>query len=139
MISEDEVQMVLTSILKTNPTVIGLLPEGASGIKEYQWQGTNFKYPAIRVQLHPQKPYPEETNCEKYLQPWSYLILSEQKSSKEASAIMGAVLQAVYKHNYVVSGVALPFVHLDSMIPPIRRDVMTWRAELSLHSAIYKK
>lgn len=137
MIPNNEVQAALVLILKADTTITSLLTSGTGSIKEYEYQGEDFNYPALRIQLHQQTPVPDETNCNKSNQRFSILVFDEAKSSKNVNKIMGVVSKSLHKKNFTVNGIRFVFVHVDSLIPAIRKDEMSWRAELSLHSNLF--
>ena len=51
MISDELIQAAIISKLKATSSLTSLLAEGVAGVKEYQWQGDDFKYPAVRLDL----------------------------------------------------------------------------------------
>jgi hypothetical protein len=51
MISDEIIQAAILAKVKTFTTVTERLAEGANGVKEFQWQGDTFKYPAVRLDL----------------------------------------------------------------------------------------
>ena len=61
MIDNDDIQAGLVAYLKAQTTTIVALLDSSGEIKEDQWQGTTFLYPAVRVDLGPQLP---KANCD---------------------------------------------------------------------------
>lgn len=87
MRSVDEVQVALVERLKADINLVTLL--GTSDqIKETEWQGAEFKFPAVRVEnaVKPNIVYcsPDDVEIVIY-------CLSEKKSSKQCSEIAKAV------------------------------------------------
>ena len=138
MISDELVAAALLQYLYSLPTLLAALPEGKSGIHEYDWQGENFKYPCVRFKLGTQSPQPDETDCSIYRQNFSLIVYSEQKSSKEANQIMGIINAIIHKTNFDSGMVRFAYIHIDSLIPAMRKDVMTWQAETRYHTIIHK-
>jgi len=55
MLRNDQIQAAIIAKLKANNTIVALLDSSAE-IKEDQYQGTEYNYPAVRVQLNSNEP-----------------------------------------------------------------------------------
>jgi hypothetical protein len=130
MISNDVLQAALVARLKAQSTVTGLL-NGATEIREQQWQGRNFDYPAVRVNLRTQVPLIPRQQCEWSRLSFSIYCLSEEKSSKEADELAGAVNAALNRTAWTVSsdGFRFFFVRSSGLNSAIRMSERVWRAE----------
>ena len=51
MIADNLVQADLITKLKSIASVTNVLGDGILGIKELEWQGDEFKYPCVRLDL----------------------------------------------------------------------------------------
>lgn len=96
MVAIDLIQKAIITALKANSALITALGS-SSQIKEMQYQGTEFSYPAVRVSILPQTPIGNGTDHTKLSNvTWTIRIYSEQKSSQEVSNIQGLVLDALF-------------------------------------------
>ena len=128
----DEIQKAVVSVLKANANLLAVL-QSSSDIKEYQYQGETYNYPAIRVQVGVIKP-DGEIQCGRWNVPFHILVFSEQKSSQECSHIAGIVEDMFHNHFYTVNGLQFVRIHVDGVIPPVRKDINSWRSEVNCHS-----
>jgi len=135
----EQVQAGLITYLKGLTALVTALSvgghSGSDQIKEYFYQGTDFVYPGVRLQMGTQKSQ-GEPNCNKWLQTFYVLCFSEQKSSKEASQIASIVATMHGFQPGQLNGVSFTRIYVDQMVPPIRQDELTWRSEVICHSTI---
>lgn len=94
MISTQTVQEALVTELKNDAPLVTAV--GAE-IREAQWQGVDFAYPAIRVDMIRMVPWHPGTcanrlNCSKF----SVLTFSEESSSFEANQLAGLVVDVLH-------------------------------------------
>jgi hypothetical protein len=109
----DEVQIALIERLKGDAALVTLLGT-ADQIKEPEWQGAEFTYPAVRVEntIKPNIAYcpPDDVEI-------TVFCLSEKKSSKQCSLISAEVANYLHKHPFTSSnGVKFLFLRV-SVIP----------------------
>lgn len=130
----EQAQAAIISYLKSITALVVAIGN-ASQIKEYFWQGTDFVYPGVRLQMGIQKAQ-GEPNCGKWLLPFYVLCFSEQKSSKQCSQIASIVATIHGKQPGVLNGVDFVRFYVDTLVPPIRQDEQTWRSEVIAHSTI---
>lgn len=96
MISPEHVQKAIIAKLKTNLPLVNALG-GADKIKEIGYQGMDFTYPAIRVDINSQTPIGNGTDHVRLSTfDWSIKIYSEKDSSYEANNLMGLVMNALF-------------------------------------------
>lgn len=124
MISPNTVQEGIVTRLKGKASVIELL-SSASDVKEDQWQGTTFSYPAIRVRLDNVNPI---LDCNTTEVLGAILVFSEDASSKEANNIAYAVMSELDK-SFTSAGYRY-VSNVRGIIPAIRQDDRTWRSEV---------
>jgi hypothetical protein len=127
-------QAALISYLKSITTLVTALGN-ASQIKEWYWQGEDFKYPAVRLQMGTARAE-GEPNCGKWLLPFYVMCFSEKKSSIEASQLASIVATIHGKQPGLLNGVDFVRFYVDTIIPPIRQDELTWRSEVVVHSTV---
>jgi len=131
LLDNNDIQAGLIAYLKANTTVVALLASGTS-IKEDQWQGTTFVYPAVRVDLGMQLP---RGNCDGAEATFSVICYSEDASSQEADRLAGTVNDQLHRKAFTSSGVRYS-IYSRGLIPAIREDERTWRSEATFHATI---
>ena len=131
MLSNDDIQAGLVAKLKASTTIVALLASGTS-IKEDQWQGTTFVYPAVRVDLGMQLP---RANCDGAEVTFSVLCYSEDASSRKADELAGTVNDQLHRKAFTSSSIRYS-VYSQGLIPAIREDDRTWRSEATFHATV---
>lgn len=100
MVNLNNLQKAIIQLLKANtPLVAALTSDG--DIKEAQWQGQDFIYPAIRVDIHPQ--YPIGNGVDRLILSrgtWSVRTYSTQNNSYQANNLMGLVIDALFNKQW---------------------------------------
>lgn len=96
MIHNEIIQADIVAKLKADETITAALVRqdgegGAESVKEDQYQGTTFIYPAIRVKLQRQIPIKNRGPCDHARLTFSILCLTEGGSSKAADHLAGLV------------------------------------------------
>lgn len=114
-------QTALTSLLANN-----------SQVKEDQWQGDQFSYPAVRIYID---YYPSVEGCgpddiDVYID-----IFSEQKSSKEAQLIASTLENILQKKAFNQNGIKFPMVWVKKVIHP-KRDIYAWKSCLEIKGLV---
>lgn len=130
----EQAQAGLISYLKSITALVTILGS-ASQIKEYFWQGADFVYPGVRLQMGVAKAQ-GEPNCGRWLLPFYVMCFSEQKSSKQCSQIASIVATMHGFQPGQLNGVDFVRIYVDQIVPPIRQDELTWRSEVIAHSII---
>lgn len=132
MLNPNDIQEALIKYLKADATLVAMLASSGE-IKEDNWQGVAFAYPAVRVDLRNQ--YTEvENGCNYSLVSFGILCYSEQKSSKEANNIAWRVLELFHDHSFSYNGLYFSKVRNTGLTPAQRKDDKTWVAEVNLES-----
>jgi hypothetical protein len=130
MLNNNSIQEAIIDYLKADATLVAMLSSSGE-IKEDNWQGVAFTYPAVRVDLKDQLDSVDECSS---LVTFSVLCYSEQKSSKEANNIAWRVLEIFNDHSFSFNGLYFSRVRNTGLIPAQRKDEKTWVAEVSLES-----
>lgn len=125
--SNNEVKAGLVAKLKADATLLAELSSSAD-IKEAQWQGTEFVYPAVRVRLFANDS--PNNDCEYNIVNGSIMVFSEEYSSLEADRIAGIIRTILHKKSFSSSGVAFTGMRVTNLVPAIRQDENTWRSEV---------
>ena len=132
LIRNDEIKAGVTSKLKGNATIIAEL-SSSEDIKESQYQGTEFIYPAVRVKIDDNTPE-NKTGCGQ-LAVVTILVFSEEDSSLEADRIAGIIAEELHESAFKANSIAFSFV-VDNIIPAIRRDFRTWQSAVMIHGRV---
>ena len=130
----EQAQAGLITYLKSITALVTILGD-ATHIKEYFWQGQDFVYPGVRLQMGIIKAQ-GEPNCGRWLLPFYVMCFSEQKSSKQCSQIASIVATMHGFQPGQLNGVDFVRLYVDQIVPPIRQDELTWRSEIIAHSTI---
>ena len=122
----NEVQELWIANLKSHTSITSLLANN-SQIKESQWQGTIFSYPAVRFDVD---FLPAINRC---LDTAMIVItvFSAQKSSDEASTIAGAIQSVYHGIPFTQNGVQFPIVIVEKVDKP-ERNIYAWESRLHL-------
>jgi hypothetical protein len=95
MITINQIQAAIVARIKESN--IPLMLADVNGVvrsdevRAYQWQGTKFHYPAIRVKVHNTKPL--STACERVAADGSILVLGENPSALLINDVGSALLE----------------------------------------------
>lgn len=125
-------QEAIVSHLKSKTTLTNVV--GVNEVREYQWQGLDFTYPNVRVQLLPFSP--SKDGCLYQDISFNVLCFSEQASSLESSQIAGIITTILHDTAFTSNNVAFNQCMVRSITPPYRQDTNTWRSTVLVVSRI---
>ncbi len=96
MIANDVIKADFVASLKADSALTASLVRqdgegGVESVKESQYAGTSFTYPAVRVRINRQIPITDRGPCDHARLSFSIRILTEGASSKGADEIAGLV------------------------------------------------
>ena len=142
MLRNDELQAAIIGYLKTITAIVSLLVTednltGTSEIREDQWQGTEFYYPNIRVRMISNNPYGESDQCNASTFSVSIMAFSQEASSQEADKIAGIISTSLHAKSFIQGSVSM-FLRTINLIPAVRSDTLTWRAECLMQGVATK-
>lgn len=137
MISNHIVQAALISKLKASSTITNALNSSAD-IKEEQWQGTDFLYPAIRVKIGSQTNDRKSPFCSFGYLPFTLRVFSEMKSSMEADTIAGLVNTVLHGSYAIGTNMILNNIECLSLIGAIRVGEQLWQSQIDYISLLTK-
>jgi hypothetical protein len=125
-LTEYDIQSALIAYYKSQPSITSLLlgPTGTA-IKESQWQGTSFEYPAIRVYVD---VFPSVNGCGPDRAEICTEVFSAQKSSRESKLISATIVKLLHKKIFTSNG--FKFIMM--------RVVKEWRSERSIYAWVIK-
>ena len=142
MLRNDEIQTAIVAYLKTKTAITSLLitednVTGTSEIREDQWQGDNFLYPNIRVRMISNAPFGDSDQCDASTFTVSIMSYSEEASSQQAEKISGIISTSLNAKSFVQGSVSM-FLRTTNLIPAVRADTHTWRAECLMQGVATK-
>lgn len=127
MLRNDEIQAAWVAYLKANSTILAQLTD-TDEIREDNWQGTDFTYPNIRVRIVSNTPEAGR-DCNLHNVVIGTLAFSEDPSSQQADRIAGIIMEELHDKQFVSQNIAFG-VRTSDLIPAVRTDERTWRAEM---------
>lgn len=138
MISNSDIKAAWVAKLKANAAIIALV--SAQEIREFEWKGTDFVYPNIRVRLLNLTPTNTNANCQSFDSRVSILIFTELKSSKQADDIAAVVAEQFWGHTFSNSGVRFSGIILQSVSPAItpEEDTNSWRSAVEFSTVVQR-
>jgi hypothetical protein len=137
MISDDLVQAAIITKLQADTTLIAWLTarSAASEIRENQWQGVTFVYPAVRVDLLPQT---EPGNPPCYSQQlFNVFVFAEGDSSQNCAILAGLIDSALIRKQMVGTGFSTGHIITLGAIPPLRTAERIWQATRQYQMNLY--
>jgi hypothetical protein len=132
LITNNEIQAAVVGWLKSKPLIVVEILD-SDEIKEEQWQGTMFVYPAIRVRLISNRPESRQ-GC---IQPITLgiQVYTEDASSKNCDRIAGIIGKEVHDKQFSTSGFLFGMFVTD-LVPAYRRDAQTWMSEVLIKADV---
>ncbi len=135
MIANDLLQQAIIDKSNSTAGIQTYLPSGT--VLEYDFQGTDWTYPNGRIQMEGQFDVSEDmVHCPSYVE-FSFYIFSEQRTSKQANQIAGAVVTAIRGISFTRNNIKFARVRVLENIPAIRSDERTWRAQVRCRSLVH--
>jgi hypothetical protein len=124
----NDIQEAIITKLKAYAPLLTALGTASGEIREDQWQGIDFVYPAVRVEIGSISSVETQDNCNYWGNTFRVLVYSEQPSSLQANTIMSLVVDALHKKPITQNNVIFTNLHCSIINPAIRRDEKTWQA-----------
>ena len=140
MISPNLLQAAIVARLQANAVLIAALPDGANGVKEAEWHGTGFNYPAVRVDRPRLEPQPNGGHCIDQVSNATIdvAIISKRESSRPASVIMGMVEDALAGGTIVTAALRSTALHplLVSPVEPSPQYENVWQGRVTIGTMV---
>lgn len=135
MIDNFSVQEALIAQANSTPAIAASFPSGT--ILEYNFQGTDWVYPAARIQIDTQPDAGEDCGSCPSTVDFSWYIFSEKGSSKEADNLASKFVSGFRTLSFSQNGIKFVRVKILENIKAIRQDSRTWRAQVRCRSIIH--
>lgn len=135
MIPNDTLQAAIVSMLKANTALVAELAN-SNQVKESQYQGDDYSFPAVRVRLGTQTPYAANPTCGIGTLPFAVLVFSEQKSSQQCDHIAGVVSTEFHGKNVQSGGVLFNKINTTGLVSAIRTGENLWLSEVQFTAMI---
>lgn len=128
MIDDNTIQAAIVAKLKANMALIAWLTQfqAQAEIREAQWQGREFVYPAVRVELTGNTPIAEPP-CYSQVT-FSIYYYSESDSSRQVNELAGYGNDALFEKAVTGSGWYSGLFVLDNRITGRRQSERVWQA-----------
>jgi hypothetical protein len=135
MIDSLTIQIDLIADLKLSATITALL-NSVDEIKESQYQGRDFSYPAVRLQILTNRPYPSREKCDHSEVTFALRSYAESASSKSCGEIANAILDRYHRRFFTGTGWRSWFRLISQGQPEVLRDGL-WRIENLFRGNVY--
>ena len=142
VISNVEIQKALIAQLKADTDLVAWLTALSAGseIRETNWQGAEFSYPAVRAAIGNQQPGPDTSKC--YLTtgevPFTVVSFSESDSSQQADELANLVNAALVGKRITGDGLGSLAIMSDGLTHAVRTNERLWRAVGLYRMQIYE-
>ena len=134
LIRADEVRAALIIAVLNNANIIAELDDVAE-VRQFNWKGTEFSYPNIRVEIVRVPPDPNR-NCGQSFN-GSIYVYSEESSSTQADTIAGIIANEYDDKNLSSNGIF--FTNIRAIpIGAIAQSERIWRSEIQLESLVQR-
>jgi len=125
----DPVSEALLALLKADVPLVGALASPEC-IKEAEWRGTDFDYPAVRVDVTDRRPEGTGACAEAWLGVTGRLIAySKEDSSAECLVLLGLLQNAIQRRRLALVGLTSLDLKVVQTVYPFR-ELNLWRGEV---------
>jgi hypothetical protein len=131
MIHNDKIQAALLARAKNIETILAKLSD-TDEIREDQWQGREFSYPAYRIRIIRNEP---SNDCYQRVE-FSFQVFSEHSSSQQADDMCGTINDEFHDKSFSRNSIRFTGVICSNLSPAMRVDERTWRAEAFFETII---
>lgn len=132
MIASNLIQAAIIAALQADANLVAWLTAKTAGdeIRERQWQGADFVYPAVRVEVGTQLPDGPTSSCYETNGDVTFTVqsFSEDDSSQNADTLAGLVSGALFGKRLNGGGFATLKIRSDGLSHATRTGERTWRA-----------
>jgi hypothetical protein len=135
MIPNNQIKADLVADIKTFSSITDLLAS-SSEVREQQYQGADYAYPAVRVAVRRNAAIHNREPCDHARLLFSIHCYTEEGSSMTADALAAAV-NTQYHRRYFSGTGWYSFLRSAGLIPAARASEKLWRAEVLIEGTIY--
>lgn len=136
MIADNVIQADFVASLKADASVLAIIAV-ATEVKEDQYQGTVFAYPAVRVGIESQTPISERgPSCDHARLRMTLYAYTEEASSKRADQLAG-VMNTKYHRRFFRGTGWYTWLYSSGLRSAVRITEKLWRAEVPLIGTVY--
>jgi hypothetical protein len=135
MIEPHIIQADIVADILTQASITDLLASAAE-VREDQYQGTVYGYPAIRVDIISQTPIVAPWPCDLTTLNFTLRVYTEGGSSKSNSIILGAINNAYHRKIFGASTWNCWF-RSAGVINPAKQGTKLWRGEAIFTGTVY--
>lgn len=138
MLGDEVIQASLITKLKLFPSATGTFTNSAE-IRELEWQGDDFSYPNVRLDLEDNRYYyDEQEKCQLQEVEWSVYVFSEHRSSKQCSQIKTEIINFLVGQGWtnIPHNIKFARARLLDNVPAIRVDERIWRSQVRFVSRV---
>ena len=133
-ISNNVIQADLIAYLQADTDLVAAMTAvnalaNATDIKEDQYVGRDFNFPAVRVDVQRQTAIDEEDQCTNTRLMFTLWIYTESGSSKNCDSIAGVAHRAINRQHLAGTGYNIPRMRAD-LIGATRIEDRLWRASV---------
>lgn len=136
MIANNIIQADLVADLKAFTTLTDVLAS-ADEVREDQYQGTVFDYPAVRVAINQQIYRDNSDQCDVARVTFSIRCFAEPASSLLADRIAGIVNDRLHKRIFRGTGYNIPRIRSRGLSSAVRTPNTLWRAEAFFEGNVF--
>lgn len=125
------VQKAIIDILKANAALVAVLAN-ANQIKEAEWRGKTFSYPAVRVDLLEMVPGASDNcaDCWREVRA-AIIVLSKDASSIECLTVLDRIEDALERQRLSDTGLTSHEIKIERIVPSDREENI-WRGEVDI-------
>jgi hypothetical protein len=135
MIPNHTIQADVLADLLAYAALTSLL-NSAGEVREDQYQGTVFGYPAVRVAILNQTPIIGPEQCDLASLVLSVRCFAEEASSKMADTLAGLANDRLHRRNFFGTG-WMSWLRSAGLIGALRVDERLWRSEAIITGTVY--
>jgi hypothetical protein len=141
MVGNDEIQEAIVTRLKADAALVAWLASLSAGdeIRENQWQGTDFTYPAVRIDVETLNPATDTCHPRNGLATATVFCFSEQKSSRQCNILARLVNEAMINGQLFATGFHSGVIVGAGAVAAFQVATNVWRAanfyRLSVHES----
>lgn len=146
MISNEVLKSDIVALLKGFTALTNLLVRsdgegGEENVKESQYAGTQFFYPAVRVRINRQIPLTDRGHCDHARLSLSIRVLTEGASSQECDTIAGVVNSFLHGSSgggrFIRGTGWSSFMRSNGLEAAIRTGERAWMAVANFEGVVY--